>query len=218
MKKLEYILSYLFPIRIEKTGSLWNPVLEIMLYNGKYILNSENTNYSFGTLYTLFKKIFRKLKLDWNNINNVLILGFGTGSIATIIYQYKASCSITGVEIDHKVLELGKKYFQTNLLKNVTIHQGRADEFFESNQEKYDLIIIDAFIDTEVPKELETEQFLIKVKNALRPGGSVVFNKVIYSKIIRDQIPLLKEKYEMVFNNFEIMTIMRTGKIFVVKT
>jgi len=168
MKKVDYILSYLYPVTIEITNSLWNPLLEIVLYGGKYSLNSENTNYSFGSLHSLFKKIFRKLKLDWNGINDVLILGFGTGSITEIIDKYKRDCIIDGVEIDNKVIELGEKYFHTDLLKNVTIHHASADQFLEDCQKKYDLIIIDVYIDMRVPEELETEQFLIRVKNALR--------------------------------------------------
>jgi len=217
MKKADYILSYLYPVTIEITNSLWNPLLEIVLYGGKYSLNSENTNYSFGSLHSLFKKIFRKLKLDWNGINDVLILGFGTGSITEIIDKYKRDCIIDGVEIDNKVIELGEKYFHTDLLKNVTIHHASADQFLEDCQKKYDLIIIDVYIDMRVPEELETEQFLIRVKNALRIGGLVVFNKYVYSKTTRDQIPSLEKLYEKIFKNLKIMTIMITGKIFIAK-
>ena len=217
MKKVDYILSYLYPVTIEITNSLWNPLLEIVLYGGKYSLNSENTNYSFGSLHSLFKKIFRKLKLDWNGINDVLILGFGTGSITEIIDKYKRDCIIDGVEIDNKVIELGEKYFHTDLLKNVTIHHASADQFLEDCQKKYDLIIIDVYIDMRVPEELETEQFLIRVKNALRIGGLVVFNKYVYSKTTRDQILTLKRLYEKIFKNLKIMTIMITGKIFIAK-
>lgn len=217
MKKVDYILSYLYPVTIEITNSLWNPLLEIVLYGGKYSLNSENTNYSFGSLHSLFKKIFRKLKLDWNGINDVLILGFGTGSITEIIDKYKRDCIIDGVEIDNKVIELGEKYFHTDLLKNVTIHHASADQFLEDCQKKYDLIIIDVYIDMRVPEELETEQFLIRVKNALRIGGLVVFNKYVYSKTTRDQIPSLEKLYEKIFKNLKIMTIMITGKFFIAK-
>lgn len=217
MKKVDYILSYLYPVTIEITNSLWNPLLEIVLYGGKYSLNSENTNYSFGSLHSLFKKIFRKLKLDWNGINDVLILGFGTGSITEIIDKYKRDCIIDGVEIDNKVIELGEKYFHTDLLKNVTIHHASADQFLEDCQKKYDLIIIDVYIDMRVPEELETEQFLIRVKNTLRIGGLVVFNKYVYSKTTRDQIPSLEKLYEKIFKNLKIMTIMITGKIFIAK-
>lgn len=217
MKKVDYILSYLYPITIELTNSPWNPVLEIILYAGKYSLNSENTNYSHGSVHSLFKKIFRKLKLNWNEVNNVLILGFGTGSIAEIIGKYKQDCIIDGVEIDNKVIELGEKYFHTNSLKNVTIHCAAADLFLKNCQKRFDLIIIDVYHDIKVPEELETKQFLVCVKNALNTGGLVIFNKFICTKTSRDQIPSLKELYEKTFKNLKIMTIMITGEIFIAK-
>ncbi len=197
---------------------MWNPVLEVVLDAGKYSLNSENTNYSYGSLYSLFKKIFRKLTLNWNEINSILILGFGTGCITEIIGKYKSDCIIDGFEIDNKVIELGEKYFHTDSLKNVTFHCATsADSFLKDCQKKFDLIIIDVYLDIKVPEELETEQFLIRVKNALTVGGLVIFNKYIYSKIIRDQIPSLKQLYEKTFKNLEVMTIMTTGKIFIAK-
>lgn len=217
MKKADYILSFLYPVTIELTKSVWNPVLEVVMNAGKYSLNSENTNYSHGSLHTVFEKIFRRLRLNWNEINNVLILGFGTGSIAEIIGRYKQDCLIDGVEIDNKVIELGEKYFHTDLLKNVTIHCASADEFLENCQKKFDLILIDVYLDIKVPEELETEQFLVNVKKALNVGGMVVFNKFIYRKTISDQLPSLTELYEKIFKNLRIMTIMTTGKIFIAK-
>jgi spermidine synthase len=217
MKKWDYALSYLYPVTVEITSSQWNPVLEIVLDAGKYSLNSENTNYSHGTLHTLFEKIFRRLNLEWNSINNVLILGFGTGSIASIIGKYKPDCLIEGVEIDRKVIDLGEKYFQTGLIKNLTIHCTSADRFLEDCQKKYDLIMIDVYIDMKVPEEIETERFLLNIKGILRPGGMVVFNKAIYTKAIRDQVLSLKELYEKVFKNLEVVTVMNTGKIFIAK-
>jgi spermidine synthase len=217
MKKWEYALSFFCPVRVEITSSQWNPVLEIVLNAGKYSLNSENTNYSHGTLHILFEKIFRRLNLEWNGISNVLILGFGTGSIASIIGKYKSGCFIDGVEVDSKVIELGEKYFQTDKIRNLTIHCTGADRFLEDCQKKYDLIIIDVYIDMKVPEEIETEHFLFRIKNILGPGGIVIFNKAIYTKTIRDQIRSLKALYEKVFENLEVVTVMNTGKIFVAK-
>jgi hypothetical protein len=61
----------------------------VLYYNGKYSWNSKKTNYSHGSLHSLFKEIFRKSKLYWNEIYEVIILGFGTGSISEIIGKYK---------------------------------------------------------------------------------------------------------------------------------
>jgi len=218
MKKLKYFLSFLYPVPVEVTESNRNPFLEIVMFDGKYSLNSRNTNYSFGTLHTLFIKIFRMLDLDWRRINETLILGFGTGSIAELIGKYKPDCIIDGVEIDEKVIELGRKYFNTNYLKNVNIHCAPADIYINECHRKYDPIIIDVFLDMIVPPELETEDFLVRVRNCMKPGGIVIFNKVIYTKAISDQIPLLSKLYKKIFGNLDILTVMRSGKIFIARS
>jgi spermidine synthase len=217
VKKTDIILSYLYPISVEVTSSKWNPVLEIELNGGKYSLNSENTNYSYGSLYSLFKRIFRRLNLDWTKINHVLILGFGTGGLAEIIGRYKPDCVIDGVEIDSKVIELGEKYFKTDLLENVTIHCISADQFLKECQKKYDLVIIDVYQDMKVPEEVETLEFLQSVRNVLLNGGMVIFNKSIFNKKSSEQIPVLKQLYERVFKDLEIITVMITGKIFIAR-
>ena len=217
MKKSDYILSFLSPVTVEATGSPLNPVLEIVLSGGKYSLNSENSNYSYGSLYSLFKRIFRRLKLNWNEINDVLILGFGAGGVAKIIRKYKPDCAIDGVEIDKKVIELGEKYFHTGLLKNITIHCISAYQFLENCPKKFDLIIIDVYNDMKVPEEVETDHFCVNVRNVLKDGGIVVFNKYVYDRKSREQVQSLSELYKRIFNNLEIMTVMLTGKIFIAK-
>jgi spermidine synthase len=217
MKKKDYFLSYLYPITVETTSSRWNPVLEIMLYAGKYSLNSENTNYSFGSLHTLSIRTFRRLKLNWDEINSVLILGFGTGSVASIINKYKNDCTIEGVEIDEKVLELGEKYFDTCRIKNTTIHCVSTERFVGTCKKQFDLIVIDIYLDLRVPETIQNERFITGIKSILNTGGVVIFNKFIFSKESREQFKLLKSLYGKIFGNLKIMTVMFTGKIFITK-
>jgi spermidine synthase len=217
MKNLKFLLSYIYPVPVKITSSRHNPFLEIVLSDGKYTLNSRNTNYSFGTLHTLFKKTFRKLKIDWQKIETVLILGFGAGSISEIIINYSPGCQVDGVEIDEKVIELGRKYFKTDTNKNLTLHCTPADKYIEECHKKYDLIIIDVFLDMVVPQELESEQFLLRVRDCLKPGGWVIFNKVIYTKSIGKQIAPLMDLYQKIFVKINILTVMKSGKIFVAR-
>ena len=215
MKKvISFLLSFIYPFTVELDKSEINPVLEIVLSDGKYNLNSKNTNYSFGTLHLLFRKIFRKINLDWSNIKYVLILGFGTGSVAKIIKSYNPDCDIVGVEIDQKVINLGEKYFDTgNLLRTQIICENGYNYVFSTNR-KFDLVIIDVFIDRKVPDEFETKTFLFAVKEILNNNGGVIFNKVIYNREFNAQIPVLKSFYEECFGNLDLYTIMNTGKIF----
>jgi len=214
-KIIRFLLSFIYPITVELDKSEINPVLEVVLNNGKYSLNSENTNYSFGTLHLLFRKIFRKIKLDWRNRKNVLILGFGTGSVARIIRDYKSDCDIIGVETDQKVIKLGEKYFDTGNLSRTLIVCDNGYNYVLNTSNKFDLVVIDAFIDRKVPDEFETKTFLLALKNILNNNGVVIFNKVIYTREFKDQIPALKSLYNDCFGNLNLYTIMHTGKIFV---
>ncbi len=215
MNALDKIKSYIFPVTVLKTESLFNPVLEVMLINGNYTLNSEHTNYSHGSLYSVFEKVFQKLNPDWETVHDVLILGYGAGSIAEIILNYQPECRITGVEIDEKVIAIAERYFKLKEHNNVSVLCMSAQEYMGSCMDSFDMIIIDLFIDKIVPREAETDVFLQQVKQALKPGGRVVFNKVTYTKAIKDEIPIMAERYKDVFGNLDLMTIMNTGKIFV---
>ena len=101
------------------------------------------------------------------------------------------------------------------MLNNVTIHCTGAEQFLENCKKKYDLIIIDVYVDIKVPEEVETDKFLTRVNSALNPGGLVVFNKSIHTKTIQEQIPELKKLYEKIFGNLQIMTINYIGKIYI---
>jgi spermidine synthase len=94
MNKPDCCLSYLYPITVERVSSEYNPFLEVVISGWKFLLNRRNANYSYGSLHILFKKVFRKLKLNWENIEDVLILGFGTGFVSETILKYNPSCTI----------------------------------------------------------------------------------------------------------------------------
>jgi spermidine synthase len=215
MKKFEKLLSYLYPLIIESSESEVNPFLEVVYRDGKYQLNSLSTNYSYGGLYELFKLFFKDVYINWAKVENVLILGFGAGCIVPLIQRYKLDCNIVGVELDAKVIELGNKHFGIDKLKNTFVINDSALNFIANTNQRFDLVIIDVYVDNMVPKEVETISFLQNLKKALNCDGIVIFNKLIHSKEIKSQIPVLKPLYQGVFGKVDLFTIMRTGVIFV---
>lgn len=217
MNRLDRLLSYLYPITVELTSSSLNPVLEVFYQDGRYQLNSANANYSYGGLFELFKLIFREVYIDWQKIDSVLILGFGTGCIVPLIHEYKADCNIVGVEIDEKVIELGKKYFNVDKLVNTAVVCDSASNYVNNTDLKFDLIIIDVYIDTIVPTELESLEFLKALKEKLSCNGIVIFNKLLYNKEVKNQIPSIESIYREVFDEVNLYRIMHTGQIFVAK-
>lgn len=217
MNRFDKFLSYLYPTSIDTAGSPTNPFLEVVYQDGKYILNSTNTNYSYSGLYDLFKLVFQNVKIDWGKIHNVLILGFGAGCVVSLIQEYNLNCSIVGVEVDDRVLELGRKYFKIDELQNTEIIHADAIDYINKTCLMFDLIIIDIYIDRDVPSSVESMAFIQNLYDHLSNEGTVIFNKLMYNKEIKEQIPHIHDLYKEVFSNVELLTFMETGKIFVAR-
>ncbi|NTW32517.1 MAG: fused MFS/spermidine synthase [Bacteroidetes bacterium] len=177
------IKSYFKGKVIEQTNSKINPCLEVKYVNGNFLLNSFHINYSYGSNQKIFLAELKKINIQNRNIKDVLILGFGAGSVASLLHEkFKINCNITGVEIDEKIIELAHKYFNVQRFENTEIICADAFDFISKNEKLFDLIIVDVYIDNVIPQNIESEQFIKQLKTSLNNKGIIVFNKLIYSK------------------------------------
>ena len=105
------LLSYFVEFHIESAPSELNPHLYVSLNRGRYQLCTANAVYSFADLYDNFVKAFQRLQPAQLPIREVLLLGFGLGSIPLML-EKKFHCRIryTGVEADESVIWLAGKY------------------------------------------------------------------------------------------------------------
>ena len=167
---------------IEQSSSELNSLLEVVKIGDTVLLNSANTNYSYGGLHRVFQKVFKKLDIQNRQIRDVLILGFGTGSVASILKdELGIGCRIIAVEKDREVIRLGKAHFNILSFSDLTIHEADAATYIAEENHLYDLIIVDVYVDFEVPESCETEAFVEHLKRCLYPGGMVLFNKLVYN-------------------------------------
>ncbi len=203
------LLSYLVPITIYKTKSGWSKSIEVTWANGELVLDSENTNYSFGSLQRILrlglKKIgFRQIK----SMNKILVLGVAGGSvIKTLTDEIQFKGTITGVEIDPDIIKIANSYFHLDQIPNLTILIADAFEFILQANEKYDLIIVDVFQDTKMPGFLFENFFTQRLCSLLEEKGCILFNTMILNKNDDDR----NKKYynEFYQPNFKIKTIPR---------
>ncbi len=206
--KWDIIRSYLFGRILTTLSSETNPYLEVSLINNKLVLNARHINYSYGGLHKVFQKAFKEINISSRIIQDVLILGFGAGSIAEIlIEEHQLKCRITGVEKDPEVIRLAEEYFNTGRFKTLDILQEDACKFFKTNNRRFDLVIIDVYIDHNVPKCCETHEFIRDAGKALNPGGLVVFNKMIYNKDAAASGKRLIKVFENSFENSNVIEI-----------
>ena len=105
---------------------------------------------------------------------NVLILGMGTGTYATQCSRYFGEMDIEGVEIDEKITNLAREYFELPESVPVTTYDGRA--YLNAVEEKYDVIMVDAYQDITIPFQMSSVEFFTLVKDHLAEDGVMVVN------------------------------------------
>ena len=175
------IISYFYPINLHKTTSEISKSLEVTLVNGQVVLDSLNTNYSYGSLQRVLRKGL--LNIGFENIkpmNHILVLGVAGGSvIKTLVDEVGYSGKITGIELDEKVIDLANEHFGLDKIKNLNIIHHEAFEFVLKTKLKYDLIIVDIFQDTTMPSFLFENFFQNRLTEILNVDGYILFNTMI---------------------------------------
>ncbi len=196
------LLSYLFELHIESTSSEHNPHLYVSLRKGRYQLSTANAIYSFEDLYDNFQDAFNEINLDHLNIKNVLILGFGLGSIPIILEQnFEKKYHYTGIEIDEEVLYLASKYAIPGINSGIELVCADAVHYVKSSTTKFDMITVDLFQDDVIPQQFEQLAFLENVKKLLTPTGILLYNRLAFnSEDVKQSKVFYQNAFKKVFD------------------
>ena len=201
--------SYLFEIHVESTSSYYNEDLHVSIVDGRYQLTTPTAIYSWADKYDNFKLAFDKLKFDAIKIEDVLILGFGMGSIPYMLEKtFKKEFRYTGVEIDEEVIYLASKYVISSLSSDIHIVQADASSFIHVDQNRYDLITMDVFVGHEIPSVFLTREYLESLKESLSEGGILMYNMLAQRPSDRDAASqFFEEHFVQIFPNGGIENI-----------
>ena len=194
------ILSYLYPITIYNKPSVISKSIEVTLYNGKMLLNTKNTNYSYGSLQVILKKGLLDIgKAEINSMESILILGVAGGSVVqTLVTDFSFTKNITGVEVDKEIIDVANSYFNLDKISNFKCIIADAEQFVNTDANHYDLIVIDIFTDTEMPAFLFEESFISNCKKLLNKNGYILFNTMHLTADSKNTI----DKYLLHFDSY----------------
>jgi spermidine synthase len=106
----------------------------------------------------------------------VAILGNAGGTTARAFGRYYPRVRIDGVELDPAVSRAGRRYFGLNDNPALEVHDADARPFLRRTDERYDLIVVDAYRPPYVPFYLATREFFQLARDRLRPGGLIALN------------------------------------------
>src|SRR5690606_26637403 len=170
------LISFIFPLT-RKIKSEYNGYLELTQINGKTLLDTANTNYSYGSLQRILR--FSLLQIDLSKTKEILLLGLGGGSVLkTIRNEFNFSGKITAVDIDPVIIQIAEEEFGINSDDNTNIICSDAIDYIENDNNKFDLIIIDLFIDNEIPKKALSLTFWGEIIKKTEQDGFIIFNSL----------------------------------------
>ncbi len=198
------LLTYIFPKKIVEIYSAVNGKIQINEIFGKKYIVVGNLTQSGQSVNQMWKKFFRKIKLIDSNPQQILLLGVAGGTLIHILNNIFPNAKIIGVDIDPLIVNLGKKYFDLDKVKNTQIKISDAQHFVQELSQKknikFDLIISDLFMGRNIPKFTENKIFLKNLFKLLNPGGLMIFNR-LYFQNYKSEARVFLDKIKEMFKD-----------------
>jgi spermidine synthase len=116
-----------------------------------------------------------------HSITHVAMLGAAAGTVSQqMLAIYGPDLHIDDVEIDPRILQLGRRYFDMPIADprypNYRAHARDARAWLAATSQRYDIIGVDAYRQPYIPFHLTTVEFFRAARAHLQPEGVLVVN------------------------------------------
>jgi spermidine synthase len=114
----------------------------------------------------------------------ILMLGLGGGTVANILSKKLPEAQIVSVELDPVMIDVAKKYFGLDSVKNHRVIEADAlrvvvePEEFDLAKGSFDVLYVDIFVGDQYPDLGKTGNFIAAVKRLVTSGGLIIFNRI----------------------------------------
>jgi spermidine synthase len=172
-------------------GNTGRPVLELTTGRGagqSAIFLDQDDDLVFPYL-----KFFRLAEHFNPGPKKALMIGAGAYTYPRDFLKRNSEAQIDVVEIDPKITEAARKYFNFKEDPRLTTYHEDGRVYLNKNTRKYDHIFIDAFRSYAIPYQLTTEEAVKKLYQTLNDNGVVAMN--IISSITGDEGKFLRAEY-----------------------
>jgi spermidine synthase len=109
------------------------------------------------------------------SVKRMAIVGLAAGTTARQATAVYGQIVIDGYELDPKIIEVGRKYFDENL-PNLNVYIGDGRWNLEQSPYKYDIIAVDAYRPPYIPPHMTTHEFYQICYDHLATNGVVTIN------------------------------------------
>ena len=140
-------------------------------YSSAMYLNSDELCFEYTKYYNIGEYFAPKIE------KSLIIGGAGYSYPKEFLKRYK-NAKLDVVEIDPKITEIAKKYFNLKEDNRLAIYHEDGRTYLNNNKKKYDSVYIDAFRSCSLPYQLTTKEAVKKVYDALESNGVALVNVI----------------------------------------
>jgi spermidine synthase len=185
----------------------------IMNYNNEYkVLRVDTAIESYtdnkGNMGAKYLEYYDLFEYFNHSAKDTLIIGGAAYTYPTHYLNKFKDKNIDVVEIDSKMTELAKEYFNLKENSRLNIYHQDGRGYINKSDKKYDTILVDAFKGYNVPFELTTKEAFTNIKNMLNENGMVIVN--VISALDGKDSGLIKAQYatfEEVFADVKLFAV-----------
>ena len=139
------------------------------------VYNPKVLNYNGPWEQVLVAPFFNPAPFDLKNVQRMAILGLAAGTTARQATAVYGPIPIDGFEIDPKIVDVGRKYFDMNEPNlNVIVQDGRWG--LDHSPYRYQVISVDAYRPPYIPWQMTTREFFQLVYQHLTDDGAMAIN------------------------------------------
>lgn len=135
----------------------------------------------------------------------ILVVGLGGGTLPRFLHVHYPQAAIDVVDIDPEVERVAKAYFGFREDDRLRVHIEDGRRYIEAVKVPYDVIFLDAFNSRSVPAHLTTREFMVAVRHAVRPDGTVVGN--VWNRSHNPLYPAMVRTYRDVFETVKVVPV-----------
>jgi spermidine synthase len=135
----------------------------------------------------------------------ILLIGGGVYTLPMRLLSELSETYLDVVEIDSGLDEIAIKHFGLTLNSRLRIIHDDGRKYLDNNAQAYDIIIVDAFIQADIPSSLETSDAIAQYKRNLTDNGLFAMNIIsAYRGLAADALKREIRTFESYFSKVDV--------------
>ncbi len=194
------LVSYFTPETVATFHSDFNGEVKLVRFVNEYRLDAGGLTQSGSVMVWIWSAAIKNLLPRSYSPRNILLLGLGGGSALFWLRRRFPAARLVAVEIDPLMINLAKKYFHIDKIKNLEIITADAVKFIKDSSSHYDLILVDCYHGYQTPPGFEDLKVLQKMKQ--------LSDKVLLNRLYWDQLKIATDAFvEKISHHFKIKSV-----------